>query len=373
MSRMERGKLPLFWRGYLIFTLALALFWLWVVWYVADCMRVYEAAQPEKAVMAVSRRLQAGEGAPELDLRGICSRFEEPEDCLRLWTARLEGKELACEKAPDSYDARSPVYTLFAGGEPAASVTLRETSSRQLMFFLTVPEWEVASLAPKLEAGRAALRVTVPEGFTVRVNGIRADERERVEEGGIVEAFRYAAEHIAVPMLEVYEIPALFLEPEIEILDGQGVPARLVRDEDGGLSAWWAPREMDEELEAAVLRNAKNYSNFFSADLPGSAASTAPIRGLFPEGSYYLELAENYRLHDMWMYTPHWAPTFSNEEVSEYIPYSEDFFSCRVSFDKRMILSHTGEERHDISDTRYYYVKIDGTWRIADMRPVLEE
>ncbi len=375
MTRTTARKRSLFWPVYLGFLLVLALLWAAVIWYVAGCMRTYEAAQPERIAERLAGQLQAGEPIPGMDFQALCSRFEDGEACAAAWSARLEGKTLSCEKAADSYDAKAPVYNLLADGEPAAAVALRETSSYPLMFILSVPEWEVTSVTPEMGTAGAPLRITVPDSFTVKINGVEADERERAGESRPVEEFQYAAAYTDVPELVDYEIGGLFLPPEIEILDYLGRRVDCAPDGENriDLEEWPPAEEMDGELRDYVLQNAKNYSNFFSADLRGSSASTAPIRYMFPEDSDYLTLAENYRRHDMWMYSPHHAPTFSGEEVSGYIPYSEDFFSCQVGFDKKMILSKTGQERHDIHKTRYYYVKIDGKWLIADMRAVLDE
>jgi len=372
-GRRQAERPPVFWRIYLLFVLALILFWIWVIWYVAGCMRTYEAAQPERAAERIAQELQSGQGVPEIGFDALCSRFEDKESVSRAWLSRLEGKELTCEKAADSYDAKAPVYTVYAGGEAVADVQLREVSSRPLMFILSVPEWEVASVAPAAKAA-APLRVTVPDSFTVRVNGIEADGRERTGESQAMEEFQYAGTYIQVPELVEYTFEGLLLPPEVEILDNWGRTVEASPDGENRITVTqWAPwGEMDDELRAFVLKNAKDYSNFFSADLPGSTASTRPIRHMFPKDSDYLTLAENYRRHDMGFYSSHRTPVFSGEEVSNYIRYSEDFFSCEVYFDKKMILIRTGEERHDVNHTRYYYARIDGEWLITDMRAVVE-
>lgn len=79
-------------------------------------------------------------------------------------------------------------------------------------------------------------------------------------------------------------------------------------------------------------------------------------------------MAENYRQQDMWTYSAHQPPVFSNEEVKDYKVYSDDCFSVNVVFDKSMILKLNGQERVDHNDQIYYYVKIDGKWLIADMK-----
>ncbi len=368
--RRRRKTVSKFWLGLGLFAAVLALFWLFVMGYVHRCLTTYEAAQPERVVEGVVDRLRAGDlGSLELTY----SRFENAESCRSAYAQALAGKTLTFRKSSASYDALAPIYEVYAQETPVAAVSLRESASRSLMFILTLQEWEVESVEPLL-GGREPILITAPEGYTVRVNGVELDDRERTGNLLEIEELRYAANYVAVPKLVEYKVEGLLAEPTVEVLDPQGRVARgLVREGSSYSLDKPAPSDMDSQLEAYVLKNAKDYSNFFSRDLPGCQASVAPLRHMFPADSYYLELAENYRLHDMWMYSGHGAPSFSDERVSNYISYSENLFSCEVYFDKKMILTRTGEERHDITHTRYYYVNQGSGWVIADMQQILED
>ena len=97
-----------------------------------------------------------------------------------------------------------------------------------------------------------------------------------------------------------------------------------------------------------------------------------PIADMFPKDSYYLELADKYRKEDMWAYSAHIEPTFENENVSEYIRYSDELFSCEISFDKRIVLK-TGAVRVDTTHTRFFYGYVEGGWKILDMQTILDQ
>lgn len=358
-----------YWIFLAVFTLLLAAFWGLLIGYVYQCMMTYEAAQPERLVERTVRDL--GDGSLLDTLEFPHSRFEDEAACRSAYAAAVEGKELTFQKTAGSYDALSPVYEVLAGDSPVATVALRAKSSRTLMLLLTLQEWELDSVTPVLELG-GAWTIVAPDTFTVRVNGQKLDGREFTGERQEIEEFRYAAEYTDVPALVEYRVEGLIQEPEVEVLDNLGRPVETAEDGERRLRAdQFAPSEMDEGLAHQVLKNAEDYSDFFSGDLEGSSRSTRPIRHMFPEGSYYLELAENYRLHDMWMYASHHAPVFSQEQVSSYIEYGDDFFSCEVYFDKKMVISSTGQVRHDITHTRYFYVRQDGRWVIADMQQII--
>ena len=374
MRTRRAKKTSVFWIFLAIFALVWVALWSMLIGYIYRCLKTYEAAQPERRVEEVMAGLREGSFGEPLGVTPDHSRFEDPAVYRDAYRTLVESGELTYRKAAGSYNAQAPVYDLYAGEAKVASVSLREKSSQPLMFILTLQEWEVASVDPVLGTGELDYTIAIPDSYTLQVNGIPADERERTGEWTELEEFQYAAAYVTVPTLVEYRITGLFQAPDIQVLSPQGVAAELTQRGDGTLAVeHFVTAEMDPALAAFALKNAKDYSNFFSRDLPGATGSISGLRGMFPKDSYYLELAEHYRLYDMWMYSDHQTPVFSNEVVEGYIPYSEDFFSCEVSFDKMMILTRTGEERHDNTHTRFYYVRIDGKWLIADMQQILSQ
>ena len=374
MSGEKAKKISVFWVFLLIFTLLWVAVWALLIGYVYTCLKTYEAAQPERRLEEVVDSLRAGTLREGLEAKPNCSRFEDPVVYQTAYRTLVEGSELTYRKAAGSYNAQAPVYDLYAGNTKVATVSLREMSSRPLMLILTLQEWEVAAVEPVFGAGQGDYSITIPNTYTLYVNGIPADERELTGKETPIEAFQYAAAYVTVPALVEYRIDGLFENPDIQVCTPDEVTVEPLQTGTGRLLVdSFLPTEMDPALAAYVLQNAKDYSNFFSEDLPGATTSIAGLRGMFPKDSYYLELAENYRRHDMWMYSNHYPPTFSDEVVANYIRYTDDFFSCEVSFDKTMTLVSTGQVRHDPMHTRFYYVKIDGKWVIADMQQILSQ
>lgn len=373
-QKKRKKKIPFFRIFYSIFTLTLVLFWVVIFFYVRNCLKIYEAAQPEYVIENLIAQIDVSEGSDSPYFQMAVSRFEDEEKYKNTYLSAVKKAGITYEKAPDSYDAKAPVYHLYAGEVAIASVSLEEKSSYPLMGILTVPEWEITKVRPNGITGENEVTITAPDIYTVWINGMQADERERTGNSREMEEFQYSAEYTEVPKLVEYKIEGLFEMPDIQIRNALDEDIAFSMAEDNSVMVdTFQASAMEKELENYVLTNAKNYSNFFSRDLEGCVASTAPLSYMFPKDSYYLVLAENYRRHDMWMYSGHNAPVFLNEKVSNYVVYDENFFSCEVSFDKKMILTKTGQERHDIHNTRYYYVRIDGKWVITDMQTVQDE
>ena len=285
---MKKKKFPAFLVGYLCFLAACIAFWVFVIAYVQKCLARYEAAQPEYFVEEFTDP----------------TRFVSAEEIAAIYDESVRGKTLVWQQDKSSYDASAPVYRVYADGEPAGMLTLREASSEPLMFILTLCEWEVADAEPVLAAPAESVTVTVPERWTVLVNGEALGAGELTGNEVIQEQFQYAREYVAVPRLLEYRVEGLYKKPDVELLDASGSPVEYGEAYEGGHTQIavdaFPVTEMDARLEAQVLENAERYTNFFSRDLPGCRNSVEPIADMFPKDSYYLELAENYRKEDLW-------------------------------------------------------------------------
>jgi len=367
-----KKKISIFWICFTLFLIALISFWIYVLGFVNNCLVTYENAQPEYVVEELVNEIENGAAEDFFTFSPAENRFEDPYIAKERFLASIKDKDITYEMDVASYNAQAPLYHLYADGELFAHITLKEVNSYPLMFILTVQEWDVASATPLLDSPGESVTIQVPDHFTVTVNDVPVSSEELTGNEWDIELLEYAKEYTTVPKIIEYQITDLFYVPEVKICDFSGAEVSYTTEGNVISATEFHPTEMDSKLAASVLQNAKDYSNFFSKDLPGCRASIDPISHMFPSNSYYLELAENYRLHDMWMYSSHHEPTFAKEAVTEYTRYSEDLFSCTIYFEKTMLLKRTNEPRVDITHTTNYYVNIDGNWLIFDMRSVVE-
>lgn len=369
----EKKKVPVFWIGFAVFVAVMAVFWVWVISYVKKCLVIYENSQPEYTVESYVKSFEDGSILELMSFEESASRFEDGSIYKNAYEKELEGKTITYEKSQSSYDAKKPVYNIYADGKTVAQLTLNETSNRQLMFILSEQKWELDRVEPVYETGNKEITITAPDTYSVFINNVKLDSRELTGDAVQIDALKYAADYVTVPQLVKYHVDGLFDEPQVVIYNNQGEQIMYTSDENGDITIdTFTTSTIDSELSSMVLTNAENYSNFFSRDIEGCRNSVAPIAYMFPEDSYYLELAENYRQNDMWMYSAHETPVFSNEAVSNYIVYTPELFSVEVYFEKNMTLTLNGESRQDITNTRYYYAKINDEWLIVDMQSVTE-
>ena len=370
MSR-NRSKISSFWIVLGLLAVAYIIFWVvFINTVIIKDLNIYNESQSSVVMDGIVEKIAAGD-ISAMDFASSGSRFEDGNIYRDTFAANIQGKAITYQENAKSYDAQAPIYDILADGEVIANAKIVAAETEPLMMILSKTTWKVEAITPIYEMGDEGLVIEIPNTFTAYVNGVAVDDREFVESSNYSE-FEYASAYVTVPTKSKYAINGLMTKPSVKICDVNGVEVS-VEANGSTYTAGYATSQISAELSEYVLNNAKVYSNFFSGDLANAHNSINGIRYMFPEDSDYLTLAENYRLHDMWMYSGHATPTFSNEAVTEYIQYSDSFFQVNVYFDKSMTLTRTGDVRVDTTNSTYYYVYVNGAWVIADMISIISE
>ncbi len=364
-KKSAEHKKKRFWIGYGVYMFILAALVAVLLVYVWNVMKKYEKAQPVYVIEELLKELK--EGRTDKIAEVEAGKFEKDSDYAGDFAESVKGRELGYSvKTSGSYKA---TYKILDGDSVVAEADLKADNERTMMGILSVSDWSVESVRVNVPAGDKNVKVTLPDNYTVKVNGIPLTADERTGEAKALEGMEYVSEYVDAPKTVVYEVKGLRNIPVVEVSDDLGNPVDMSGYTDtADIVVGYRESEMPQELKDYVWSAARDYSNFFSKDIEGCYEGTACIQPYFPAGSYYIDLAEQYRTGDMWMYSAHSAPEFKDINVSEYIRYSDRCFSCRVAFDKHMVLTLSGEARVEHNDQVYYYVNVDGNWLIADMK-----
>ena len=141
----EKKKFPVFWVCFAVFTALMVVFWGVVINNVKKSLVEYENSQPEYTVEKYLAQFRDGSIINKIDFEQSTNRFEESGIYQSQFADSISGKAITYEKLQTSYDAKHPVYNVYAGGQLVAKITLKETSSEPLMFILTRQEWDIDS------------------------------------------------------------------------------------------------------------------------------------------------------------------------------------------------------------------------------------
>ncbi len=384
--KKKSGKIKVI---YMIYLTVLILLMMLFLWHARKTLILYEASQPKYLMDALI-------ATPGLTLSMntavlTFNEFETLEDYREQLKLLLEDNTLQYHFLKESYTDGSLTYGIYAGETPIGTAVLKPVSTITRLIAIPITDWQLTALDAYEAHGDYSASITVPDNYTIKINDIPLTHTY-VTERTPYEELEYSAAYVSVPEQVTYEVSGLKHPAQITILDADGSELPVSSDvsdtpsvtssdasaaspvtssdaSNGSVVLCYLPaeKEISAELSSIVLDAVETYSNFFSRDLPGCRESIEPIRGLFPEDSIYLTLADQYRREDMQIFSSHTDTQFINESITEYIPYNDRCFSCRISFDKSMTLSG-GRKMIDTTDNIYYFVLQDGNWLIADIR-----
>ena len=404
------------WIIYAVWCLILIAGMLYTLDYAQKSLVLYEAARPEHLMDSLVASVSAdglsdhailsksmdGETTISYNIAVnntvSCNYFENPYTYVAQLNDILDNEPLIYEKTGQDFTTGALTYALYAGDLHFGDVCLLPGSSYTRMKLLTMTDWAPESVTIFKKPADYSIQIDIPDNFTVMVNGMPVPDAYTVSEKECSN-LEFCARYVDVPGTKTIFIPGFQDEATVDIKDSNGEnvvysveeiaesgnenvdPESVSENKDDNInypgqyassieqinySCGFPSPEMPDDLKDTVLDMTETYSLFFTRDLPGSTASIDPIRNIFPEDSEYLKLAETYRRQDMEIIVAHSNTHFTNVEVDDYTVYNNECFSCRVSFDKTMTMY--GKEVVDDTDSVYYFVLIDGEWKIADIR-----
>lgn len=380
---MKRKKISFYWIGLGIYTVILLILSWRFLDYTDKALIQYEASQPEAAMegyMADFKNMLAdGTLCEKIEMPKIPNAFE-PEDAYNeLYEARLADiGNYSFDRDADGYSTQEPVYCIYGDGTPVAKVTLSALNERTVFGILTIMDWEVKTVTPVLDTELKSYTVQIPDTYKATVNGIELKDNSLT--GTIIEnpEFANVSLYVKMPYQVEYEVSDLINEPEIKVFDADGEEAAFTLDEAGNVYASGNRiTQIPEDRYNDALKMAQAWDNFLTGDLGGDKNGLSVIQQYLIRDSYYWNIAGDYaRSVDITYISEHTlsGQPYSNIEISDYISYGENCYSCHIYFEKNMVLT-SGARRVNTINSTFYFVKYDDSedgvdnphWAIADM------
>lgn len=380
---MKRKKFPYFWIGLAIYTAILLILCRHFLIYTDEALIQYENSQPEAAMetymIEFTDMAKNGTLCKNIEMPDVPNKFEAESSYRDLYEAILKNiNNYTFSKDTESYLAQEPVYYILGDGEPIAKVTLSASNERTIFGILTIMDWSAQTVTPVIKTELKNYTIQIPDTYTVTVNGTRLNSDYLT--GTTVEnpEFANVSLYVKMPFQVEYEVTGLLNEPDIRVFDEGGKEAAFTLDESGNVFAVGndtAP--IPDERYDDALKMAQAWENFLTRDLGGAGNGMSAIQKYLIKDSYYWNIAKNYaRSPDITFISQHTVSNhpYSNIEISDYISYGEDCYSCHIYFEKNMILE-SGARRVNTINSTFYFVKYDDTddeidnphWAIADM------
>ncbi len=351
-----------FWKVFMVVlaVLIIAMIITWIVLWRA--LVSYENTRPSLVMNQLVAEVQSGDYSKLLEYSNASNLTEDARAEL---TAKLkdmaEGQTITYEKAFSKDKDNYPVFTLKYGGEKLARITLEHSGNKHSFGFEDFKIMSVTGL-PGMDA---SVTITAPTGYAVFIDGelISDSDKYVIEKDIKVDGLAGVPDgYFTKPTLVKYQLSDLVEVPQVAAKHPDGSDARISRNEDGSECTvlFGVASDPDEYYEIA-LSKAKLYSQYVTAwvgqeSFLSNVLPDSPIR----DGLESIQTG---------FYTDHKKDYFTDEVTENLQIYSENCFSCDVSYTQWVEDIRTN---HDFkkalpSSFTFYFVKDGGTWYIADL------
>ena len=222
---------------------------------------------------------------------------------------------------------------------------------------------------------------SVPDNFTVTANG--KDLSEYLVAKTDNKAYQYCEEYTTMPKQNHYQLNNSMMELQFEIFDNLGQKAEYVMQngkfeivEQAGLEK--IPAEVADEEE--IMKIAKTWSFFMTRDLDGANYGFNTIKKYLVKDSYLYKVAYKWATGiDITLTSAHNTEDnyFKNEQITNFIKYNDEMFSCDISFVKYMYLYKKKIWVDDPTNSTFYFLKQgtgeDAHWVIVDIQEIIAD
>lgn len=374
-----------FWIFYFAMCIGLLIASSMLIIYVWESVQEYENARPEYQIEQLIDDLKNGEGYELIAFPDLpVSEFTDSNIAREQYLDILKTASLSYRFYHEDYQTGEQVYYLYGEGEPVGRIVLKLVSQEQRLGLLHISHMQLESLEPVMDVKCWNYSIKARSDQSVLIHGKEVSEQYLTGEEQEIAEYAYVYEYADMPKLVEYQVDGLYEEAEVRIAapNGQEVDVekngnQLTAITPTGIGEDTIPKEISQEVD--VLEAAKTWSLFTTRDLKGAAYGLDQVLQYFIRDSYYWNKLREYAYGiDITLVSSHAYPTISGEAVSEYVAYTDNCFSCRIQFEKTMTLK-TGKIQQDITDSTFYFVRIDDTedgvdnpkWKIADIQAVV--
>lgn len=336
---------------YAVLLIGLIAFGLSYVWGV---LIDYEASLPDVNMEKFMVEFQEENLSNLLDkFPAAISEYDDAENLKEAYVAMISGKELSFAKLTGRYTNATPVYTINSGEDVIAVAELTEVGKNDHGFSV----WEMSNVIfDGYGPERISMKIKAPESAVVEVNDTVIDEKYLTGNES-VEMISNISEYVErVPEYKIYEIDNLIEKPQIKV---SGDYIKEVSEEGYNVSYTFDTDEtLKQEVSGRITAMAREYGAYLI-----NKGSLSALR------SYMVGKAGEYvsNIPAIWAYlvNEEYSFNFTNENIDNFVRYSEDCFSCDVSFTLNVVYRGT---RHISYDTKMscMYVKQNGKWYLAD-------
>lgn len=281
------------------------------------------------------------------------TEFETADVLKEYFTAKIGEKKVSYKRKSGEFTSAKPVYSLMAGDEQIAKVTLAEKGENGHGFM----EWKIGSIElADAKTDNAEITVSAPAQAKVYINGVEVSETYKAGEDKPVDITKNLADFGKVSYDRTYKITGLVKKPEITAVLGE-TSLNVTAEENNYTVSYPADEALLAEQKEHITEIFEHYGKYI--------INRGNLQKLlsFTKGKAYTYLSD---IPAVWayLYGEQYTYEFRNEAVSNLVKYSDSCYTVDVYFD--LYVDYTRDNTTYNTSMTYVMIKENDTWYLAD-------
>lgn len=317
-------------------------------------LKDYEEGIPDTAMDSVIEKFNS-EGIGELVTKDNCgvSEFETTDYVVEQIKTLLEGKNVSYKRKAGEYTNNNPVYNIYADENLIAKVSLASDGLNGHKFNI----WKIGNIDfSGTVRNDNVVKITAPSNAAVKINGVEVSDSYTTQNDIPVTECANVGAYTTVATNKVIEVKGLMAKPVVTAsLDGNEL---AVSETDTGVMISYPS---DESIVSTITDKAlligQNYGKYII-----NRGNLATLLS-YMVGNAKVLMSD---IPAVWayMYGTQFTYEFKNEQVSDFIKYSDTCVSCKIHFD--LIVRWSGGEKVYDTNMIYTFVYTGGDWFLGD-------
>lgn len=344
---------------YTVYFLFIALFFLATfigLQYVRDWTVSYEAARPNAKAEQVFTQLFTD---PDWEALYVASGAQD---------SPYEGKDAFVQYMREKVDPQKLTYmetsaglsgnkkfVVRMGSERISAFTLADKNPDTSHSLTRIPDWQLSAVELYFQR-QGTYRIEKLKGQVAYVNGVKLSEDLTIQEAS-TSAQEYLPAGVTLESTCIQEVTGIMVTPTVEIYDADGNPQQVNYDAD--TQTFTVRKEsstMGEEEKAAALAAAEAECKWMIRELTGQNN----LAKFFDSNSNAFKTLTAAEL--TWTQKNN-GYTFLNETVTDYVRYTDNIFSVRVSLTAEIKVQIDGSTKIiDFNKSMFFRKTTDGRW-----------
>ena len=311
----------------------------------------YEAAQPTAKSEEVFNRLFANPDWASLYEQAGCqdSAYEGKDAFAAYMAQKVNGQQLTYVETSAGL-SQGKKYYVKLGDERIGAFYLTNHAARKT----DIPDWELGKVELIFDRADGYLIQKV-DGHRAYVNGVELDDSFTIQTTS-TSAEDFLPVGTVGAKIDIQSITGLMMRPNVTVLDQSGNNMEVVYDEEKGMFIEQSEATaISEDEKAAVLGALEAYSEYM---INAKGARQAVAKYYDSSSDAYKDIVNMGK--ELWMNSDR-GHRFLNENVTEYIKYSDELFYARGTVTLNVALKDGSTRDYTVDMALFFRLK-NGKW-----------